>query len=69
MLDEADQFAHETLTDELFNDIVSLIPDNWLMWDHTENTPEQIREIYFKFLKNRFQHSDNFLNLAKNARR
>ena len=32
-------------------------------------TDEQIREIYFKFLQNRFQHSANFLNCAKDARR
>jgi hypothetical protein len=68
MLDEANGFAHETLSDDLFKDIVSLIPDNWIMWDHTEDTPDQIREIYFKFLKNRFQHSENFLNCAKDAR-
>ena len=68
MLDEADRFAHEILTDELLKEIVELIPDNWLMWDHTEETPDQIRDIYFKFLKNRLEHSTNFLNSAKDAK-
>ena len=68
MLDEADSFAHSILTDELLKEIVELIPDNWLMWDHTEETPNQIRDIYFKFLKNRLKHSINFLNTAKDAK-
>lgn len=68
MLNEADLFAHEALSEKLFKDIVNIIPENWLMWDHTEDSPEQIREIYFNFLKNRFQHSHNFLNCAKDAR-
>lgn len=67
-LDEANSFAHTVLTDELFTEIVNIIPDNWLMWDHTEETPEQIREIYFKFLRNRLKHSVNFVNNAKDAR-
>jgi len=68
ILDHADSFAHEVLTDELLTDMVEVIPDNWLMWDHTDETPSQIREIYFRFLKNRLKHSMNFVNSAKDAR-
>ena len=68
MLDEADRFAHDLFIDDLFSHIVNLIPDTWVTWNHSEDTPNQIRELYFEFLKNRFQHSDNFLNCAKDAR-
>ena len=37
-------------------------------WNDAEETPEEIREIYFNFLKTRLEHSEIFLNEAKNAR-
>lgn len=68
MLDEANHFAHETLSYDLFEDIAALIPDDWLHWSHTQETPGEIRNIYLNFLKTRLHHSQNFLNAAKNAR-
>lgn len=68
MLEEADKFAHETLSAELFEEIVNLIPDDWLKWDHTDETPEEIRKVYINFLNNRLKNSINFLNSAKDAR-
>lgn len=68
MLDAANDFAHDILSDDLLEKIVSLIPDNWLTWNHTQETPGEIRKTYRNFLKTRLQHSQNFLNTAKNAR-
>lgn len=68
MLDEADRFAHEVLTSDLLENIVALIPDEWLAWNHTQESPHQIRSIYIDFLKTRLLHSDNFLKNAKDAR-
>jgi len=67
-LDEADQFAHEVLNDTLFREIVNLIPEDWLQWKDADETPEEIREIYFQFMKTRLENSQIFVNEAKNAR-
>ncbi|MCS3529829.1 HipA family kinase [Chryseobacterium sp. JUb7] len=68
MLDEADHFAKKVLNEELFREIVNLIPEDWLHWNDADETPEEIREIYFNFLKTRLENSEIFLNEAKNAR-
>ncbi len=68
MLDEADTFAKSVLNDEIFQELTNLIPLDWLQWNDVEETPEEIREVYFEFLKTRLEHSEIFLNEAKNAR-
>ena len=68
MLDEANEFAHGILTPEVLAAIVAQVPDDWLKWTHTEETPQEIRQVYTDFLNDRLQHSSNFLNEAKNAR-
>lgn len=68
-LDEADQFAHQVLNDKVFRNIVDVIPQDWLHWNDAEESPDEIREIYFNFLKTRLENSVIFLNEAKNAGR
>lgn len=68
MLDEADGFAKTVLNDQILREIVELIPLEWLQWEDTENTPEEIKDIYYNFLKTRLENSENFLKEAKNAR-
>lgn len=67
-LDAADVFAKTVLNDEIFRQIVNLIPEEWLQWTDTDETPEEIREIYYQFLKTRLEHSEIFVKEAKNAR-
>lgn len=67
-LQEADQFAKSVLTDEILKAIVELIPLEWLDWNDTDDSPEQIKEVYFNFLKTRRNHSANFVNEAEHAR-
>lgn len=67
-LDEADQFAHSVLNEGLFREIVNAIPQDWLHWNDAEESPDEIREIYFNFLKIRLENSQIFINEAKNAR-
>lgn len=68
MLDEADDFARAILSRDLLEEITALIPDEWLVWNHTRETPDEIRSVYLDFLSTRLQHSQNFLTTAKNAR-
>jgi len=67
-LDEANTFGHERLNVDFFREIVNLIPEDWLLWNDVDETPDEIREVYFQFLKTRLEHSDIFLNEAKHAR-
>lgn len=67
-LDKANAFAKTLLNEDFFRDIVNMIPDEWLQWRDTEETPDEIRGIYFNFLNTRLAHSEIFLNEAKNAR-
>ncbi|WP_317900011.1 HipA family kinase [Aurantibacillus circumpalustris] len=68
-LKDVDSEFSKLLTDEKLKSIVELIPDEWLMWEDSEETREQRREIYFKFLSIRNKHSELFLNEAENARK
>ncbi len=47
---------------------MNLIPEDWLQWNDAEENPEEIREIYFQFLKTRLSNSEIFLKEAQNAR-
>ncbi len=38
------------LTDEVLKNIVELIPAEWLQWNDTTETPQQIKATYLKFL-------------------
>lgn len=68
LLNDADIFAHEVLTKDFFRDITKQIPDEWLQWSNTTETPDEIREIYFDFLLTRFKNSSVFVNAANDAR-
>ena len=67
-LNEVNAQTKELLSGAVLKSIVDLIPDDWLHWEDTDETPEQIREIYFKFLSTRLAHSDIFLKQAQDAR-
>jgi hypothetical protein len=56
------------LTKEILQDIVDYIPEDWLHWEDTEQTPDEIREVYFQFLWTRLNNSEIFINEAQNAR-
>ncbi|SHG10734.1 hypothetical protein SAMN05443549_10271 [Flavobacterium fluvii] len=56
------------LTKEILQDIVNYTPEDWLHWEDTDETPEEIRAVYFQFLWTRLNHSEIFINEAQNAR-
>lgn len=67
-LNEADVFARELLTEDFFREITRQIPDEWLQWNSTSETPDEIREIYFDFLQTRLENSSIFVKTANDAR-
>ncbi|WP_027376370.1 HipA family kinase [Kaistella palustris] len=67
-LNEADRFAKEVLTDEFFRKLVNLLPEDWLHWNDADESPNEIREIYYQFLTTRLQNSAIFIKEAQDAR-
>jgi hypothetical protein len=67
-LSDVDPELKEILTDDVLKSVTNLIPEPWLIWEDSDDSPEQIRETYFQFLKTRRDHSHIFLNEAQNAR-
>lgn len=67
-LDVVDKEYRQILTPDRIRDVVSLIPDDWLHWEDTSESPDEIREVYFKFLSERAAHSGIFVNEARHAR-
>lgn len=65
---ETDLAFKKLLTKEILQDIVDYIPEDWLQWEDSEQTPEEIRDVYFQFLWTRLNHSEIFINEAQNAR-
>jgi hypothetical protein len=68
LLKEVDSEYKAVLTPELLQEIVALIPDEWLNWEDTDETPEELRNVYLQFLQTRLNHSENFVKEAENAR-
>jgi hypothetical protein len=68
MLTEVDQELKPVLNPQTIKDIVSLIPDDWLMIDAPFETPALHREAYVQFLETRLAHSEIFVKDAQHAR-
>ena len=56
------------LNPEILKVIVEQIPAEWLDWEGSGLTPEDIKYVYTKFLSIRLENATNFLEHAKNAR-
>lgn len=65
---EADQLFKSILTEEKLMEIVVGIPEDWLKWQGNDESPEQIKEAYLKFLLLRLESSNLFIKEAENAR-
>jgi hypothetical protein len=68
LLEEVNLEFKKLLTEEKIRAIVALIPDEWLKWEGTDETPEEIREVYAQFLLIRLNHSEIFTKEAQHAR-
>lgn len=68
-LEEVDKEFRAILTEEVLRNIVDLIPEEWLIWRETDQSPSEIKNIYFEFLKIRSAHSEKFVKQAQDARK
>ncbi|HEU4496794.1 MAG TPA: aminotransferase class I and II, partial [Flavobacterium sp.] len=68
-IEEADKAFKAILTDDKIRFIIDMIPEEWLAWQDADENPEEIREVYFKFLTTRLANSEIFIKEAQNARK
>ena len=68
-LEEADNRFKQILTEEKLQEITDAIPDDWLTWAEEGETIQDLREVYFHFLKERVHNSELFVKEAQNARK
>jgi hypothetical protein len=66
-LEEADRLCKEILSEDKIREIVQLIPDEWLLWDSQNETPDQLKTVYFSFLRQRLNDSEQFIKEAQDA--
>ena len=69
VLKEVDAEFKTILSPDVLGSIVNLIPEEWLEWEDSDETPEALREVYLHFLLTRLNHSEIFINEAQNARK
>ena len=65
---EVDSEFKKILTEDKIREIVGLLPDDWLLWEGSKETPQEIRDIYTQFLIERSRHSDIFIKEIQHAR-
>ncbi len=68
-LNEVDQTLRPLLTPGHIQNIVSLIPDEWLTNWSSGGSPDDIRKVYTQFLTTRIGVSSIFVNEAQHARK
>ena len=68
-IEEADRRMRQKITPRTLEKIVDLIPEEWLQWPGSEETPDGIRAKYKTFLTERLANSQIFVKQAEDARR
>lgn len=66
---EADKRMRQKITPRTLSRIVDAIPEEWMMWEGSEQSPSEIREVYRRFLTGRLAESHIFVNSAEEARK
>lgn len=67
-LEDIDKENKQKLQLDKIQDIINTIPDDWLDWEGNDNTPQQKRDVYIQFFRERIANSDIFVNEAQHAR-
>lgn len=68
-LEQTDAAFRAILTREKINEIVSLIPDEWLKNEGSDESADELRQVYAQFLETRISMSEIFVTEAQHARK
>ncbi len=66
-LEEADRICSALINENKIREIMQLIPDDWLKWETRNETPDELRAVYFAFLNKRLSNSKQFTKEAHDA--
>lgn len=69
LLGAAVEVCRNKLTDEVVDNIIALIPDDWLLWPDTDMTVEQLKKVYASFIKKRVAYLSHFEEEIDHARK
>ncbi len=67
-LDAAAQLIEETVSDKRLENIISSIPEDWLIEESDEFDPSQKRAIYAQLLRSKLENIDSLVKEAADAR-
>lgn len=67
-LEEVNKLFPSLLTEDAIHNIVSMIPDEWLINERHFDTTDEYRNAYAQFLNARIANSDHFVKEAQYAR-
>ncbi len=67
-LDKVDLEMKELVTPALIDEVVALVPDEWILASRDTETAAEAREVYSSFLMKRLENSEVFLTEANHAR-
>jgi hypothetical protein len=67
-LNEASKEIQQLINEETIKNIVSLIPEDWLIDESISFTPSELRSAYIEFLCNRLNKIDELTKEALDAR-
>ncbi|MBN3521499.1 aminotransferase class I and II [Algoriphagus lutimaris] len=68
LLEEANEVFKPMLKKELFEELVSALPDEWLLAGGDSEDVAEIRKVYSEFLSLRLTYADQFTKEAQDAR-
>ena len=68
-LEQAELEIRTAVNEQAIRDIVSVIPDDWLIEEGDEASAEEKREVYASFLITRINHLEQFTKAAADARK
>lgn len=68
-LEKVDADFRSILTVDVIDNVISLVPDEWLISWEQDISAEEKKEVYRQFLKNRITHSEIFVKEAEHARK
>lgn len=68
-LERVDAMMHERISPEFLNELVDLLPEEWLAQASETVSPDEQRKVYKEFLRRRFENSKIFTDHAIECRK
>lgn len=68
-LEKADEEMKQIITSELIDEVIQMVPDEWILASRDTETAQEAKEVYASFLKMRLANSNVFLTEAIDARK